>query len=262
MFGSSIYTRGREAFTGGSPQAVYEELWLRGRKSRLRSCAITAAVALIVGGYVVSPLFGVVLGVIAGGGRALQFYRAYWAAGVWRRGLRGEERMAKILRWTLERRGYRVLHQRLVPGHGNLDQLLIGPHGVWMLDNQAWHPDTVLSEYGGELFLDDRTPSQLVKRLTGTAAEVSRVLSERLGIDVPVQPVLVVHGGRVRGRRFVADGIVVLGPWELLRWTSRHPNAELSPKQVENILRTAVYNLPIGGRTMPDSQPGSVPDAA
>ena len=27
MFGSSIYTRGREAFTGGSPQAVYEELW-------------------------------------------------------------------------------------------------------------------------------------------------------------------------------------------------------------------------------------------
>jgi len=55
---------------------------------------------------------------------------------------------------------------------------------------------------------------------------------------------------------------VVLGPWELLRWTSRHPNAELSPKQVENILRTAVYNLPIGGRTMPDSQPGSVPDAA
>lgn len=253
MIGSSIYTRGRDAFTGGSPQAVFETLWLQERKSRLRKRAIIAAVALILGGYVVSPVFGVVLAVLVGGADALAHWWRYRSAGVWRRGLRGEEQMARILRWTLERRGYRVLHQRVVPGHGSLDQLLIGPHGVWLIDNQAWHPDTELSEHGGRLFIEDRTPSQLVKRLNGTAAEVARLLSEHLGTELTVQPVLAVHGGKIRRRHFVADGIVVLSPWALVRWPSRNPTAELSPKQVEYLLRTAVYNLPIGGRTMTDA---------
>jgi hypothetical protein len=253
MIGSSIYTRGREAFTGGSPQAVFEELWLRDRKSRLRTRAIIAVAALLVGGYVVSPVFGLVLAAVAAGADALVHYRRYRAAGVWRRGLRGEERMSRMLRWTLERRGHRVLHQRVVPGHGTLDQLLIGPTGVWLIDNQAWHPETELSRHGDRLFLDDRTPSQLIKRLNGAAGTVSRLLTERLGAEITVTPLLAVHGGRIRGRRFTADGITVLSPWALLRWPSRHPTAELSPERIEDILRAAVYTLPIGGRTMTDA---------
>ncbi|SEG80360.1 Nuclease-related domain-containing protein [Thermomonospora echinospora] len=254
MIGSSIYTRGREAFTGGSPQAVFEELWLQDRKSRLRTRAIIAVVALLVGGYVVSPLFGLVLAVVAGGLDALVHYRRYQAAGVWRRGLRGEERMSRLLRWTLERRGYRVLHQRVVPGHDTLDQLLIGPGGVWLIDNQAWHPETELTRHGDRLFIDDRTPSQLVKRLTGMARTVSGLLTKRLGTEITVAPLLAVHGGRIRGRGgFTADGITVLSPWALLRWPARHPTAELSPEQIEDVLRAAVYTLPIGGRTMTDA---------
>ncbi|REE94866.1 nuclease-related domain-containing protein [Thermomonospora umbrina] len=254
MIGSSIYTRGRDAFTGGSPQAVFEELWLRDRKSRLRTRAIVAGVALVAGGYLLSPVAGVVLAAVAGGADALTHWWRYRSAGVWRRGLRGEEQMARLLRWTLERRGHRVLHQRVVPGHDTLDQLLIGPHGVWLIDNQAWHPETELTEYGGRLFIDDRTPSPLIKRLTGAARSVADVLSERMGTEITVSPLLVVHGGRIRGRRrsFTADGITVLRPSEVPRLPSRHPTAELSPKMVEAIMREAILALPIGGRTMTD----------
>ncbi|TNY37072.1 NERD domain-containing protein [Thermomonospora catenispora] len=254
MIGGTIYTRGRAAFTGGSPQAVFEELWLRERKSRLRNRAIIAGMTLIVCGYLVSPLFGVLAGAVAGGIDAAVHWWRYHSASVWRRGLRGEERMARILRWTLERRGYRTLHQRLVPGHGTIDTLLVGPTGIWLIDNQAYHPDTEITEHGGRLFIDDRTQSQLVKRLNETARQAAESLSSRLVAgEVTVTPVLAVHGGKVRRGRFVADGIVVTTPWRLLRWPARNPTAELSPKRVEEVWRAAVHSLPIGGRTMTDA---------
>ncbi|WP_119730936.1 nuclease-related domain-containing protein [Thermomonospora amylolytica] len=254
MIGGTIYTRGRAAFTGGSPQAVFEELWLRERKSRLRTRAIIAGIALIVCGYAVSPLFGVLAGALAGGIDAAVHWWRYRSAGVWRRGLRGEERMARILRWTLERRGYRALHQRVVPGYGTVDTLLVGPTGIWLIDNQAYHPDTEITEHGGRLFIDDRTQSQLVKRLNGAARQAAETLTARLVAgEVTVTPMLAVHGGKVRRRRFVADGIVVGTPWRLLRWPAHDPTDELSPKRIEEIWRAAVYSLPIGGRTMTDA---------
>jgi nuclease-like protein len=250
MIGSSIYLRDRAAFTGGSPQAVFEELWERERKSRLRTRGIIAAVALIVGGYVVSPLFGVAAALVAAAADWLVQWRRYAASGIWRRGLRGEERMSRLLRFTLERRGYRVLHGRTVPGSGTADQLLIGPSGVWLIDNQAWPPDTELIAYGDRLFVDDRTPSAMVKRITGTAATVSRLLSDRLDTKVTVTPLLAVHGGKLRRGALTADGITLLKPWRLLRWPGRNATADYTAEEVETLLRTAVYALPIGGRTM------------
>lgn len=246
MIGSSIYLRDRAAFTGGSPQAVFEELWERERQSRLRTRAIIAAVALIVCGYAVAPLFGVAAGVIAGAAHWFAHWRRYAVAGVWRRGLRGADRMDRLLRLTLERRGYRVLHRRSVPGHSDADQLLIGPTGIWLIDNQAWHPDTELASYNGRLFVDDRTPSAMVKRITGSAQAVSRLLSERLGTPIKVIPLLAVHGGRLPRRGLLADGIVLQRPLRLLRWPGRNPSARYTPEEVEEIMRYAVHTLPIG----------------
>lgn len=250
MIGGSIYLRDRAAFTGGSPQAVFEELWERERKSRLRTRAIIAAVALIVGGYAVAPLFGAAAALATAAVHWFAQWRRYTAASVWRRGLRGEERLSRLLRVTLERRGYRVLHARTVPGHGTLDQLLVGPTGVWLIDNRAWPPDCELAAYGGRLFVDGRTPSDMVRRINGSAQAIARLLSERLDRPVTVTPLLAVHGGRLPGGRLSADGITLLRPLRLLRWPGRNATADYSPEEVEHILRTAVRVLPIGGRTM------------
>lgn len=250
MFGRSIYLRDRAAFTGASPQAVYEQLWQKDRKGRLRTRAIIAGVAVILGAQLVSPLFGVVLALVAGGGDALLHWRQHASAAVWRKGLRGDQRMARLLRFTLERRGHRVLHYRSVPGHETIDQLLIGPSGVWLIDNQAWHPETEISGFGGRLDIDGKTPSVLTNRLTGAARAVSELVSDTLGMEVPVRPLLAVHGGKLAKGLIIADGLTLLRPWRLPRWPGAHRVADYSPEQVEAILRAANQVLPINARLM------------
>lgn len=255
MLGESIYIRGREAFTGGSPQAVYEELWQRGRKGRLRTRAILAIAALLLCGLLVNAVFGVVAAVLLASADALVHWRLYNASRVWRRGRRGVERMDRTLRLTLERRGHRVLHGRVVPGHETADELVVGPGGVWLVHNEAWAPDAEISHHGGRLFIDGRTQSKLVGGLTARAAEAARLISGKYGAPVTVTPVLAVHGGKLARSPFTADGIVFAPPLRLVRWMRRNPVAEHSAEEVEAIARAAVHSLPIGGRTMTDAPP-------
>jgi hypothetical protein len=250
MIGRSIYLRDREAFTGGSPQAVYEELWQRGRKGRLRTRAILAGTTLILCGALVNAVFGIATALLVAAADTFFHWWGHHSSHVWRRGLRGDEQMSRLLRFTLERRGHRVLYSRTVPGHGTVDHLLVGPGGVWVIRNEAWHPDTEIAAFGGRLFVDGRTRTAMARDLTGTAATAGRLISERAGLEIKVVPVLAVHGGRLVKPPFTADGIVFATPLRLLRWIRRHPTAALSPEDVETIARAAVHTLPIGGRTM------------
>ncbi|MBO2457249.1 NERD domain-containing protein [Actinomadura violacea] len=255
MLGESIYIRGREAFTGGSPQAVYEELWQRGRKARLRTRAILAVAALVLCGMLVNAVFGVVAAVLLASADALVHWRLYNASRVWRRGLRGVARMDRTLRLTLGRRGHRVLHGRVVPGHETADELVVGPGGVWLVHNEAWAPDAEISQHGGRLFINGRTQSKLVGGLTARAAAAERLISEKYGAPVTVTPMLAVHGGKLERAPFTADGIVFAPPLRLVRWMHRNPTAEHSAEEVEAIARAAVHGLPIGGRMMTDAPP-------
>lgn len=249
MFGSSIYLRDRPAFTGGSPQAVYEELWQRGRKGRLRTRAFLAAATLILCGLLVNPLFGIIMAVAVASADVFVHWRVYHSSRVWRLGLRGDERMNRVLRYTLERNGHRVLHARTVPGHGTADQFVIGPGGLWLVHNEAWHPDAEISHHGGKLFIDGRTQSKLVGALTARAEAAAVAVSRVAEVPVKVTPVLAVHGGDLVRTPFAADGIVFAPPLKLVRWMRRNPTADLSPDEVEAIMRAAVQALPIGGRS-------------
>jgi hypothetical protein len=247
MIGKSIYLRDRPAFTGGSPQAVYEELWAQGRRERLRLRAILAGAALLLGGRLVSAVFGVLLALIVAGVDVLHHWWRRTSASTWRKGLTGDQRMNRLLRFTLERRGYRVLHARSVPGHGKVDQLVIGPSGVWLIENQAWHPDTELEEYGGKLFIDGRSGRLMTDKLHKMSATVAELLSERLQTDVPATALVAVHGGRLR-RTLNAGGISLLRAFHVPRWIRRQKWAPYSAEQVELITRAATHVLPIGSR--------------
>jgi len=249
MFGSSIYLRDRVAFTGGSPQAVYEELWQRGRKGRLRTRAFLTTATLILCGLLVNAVFGIIMAVLVAGADVFVHWRVYHSSRVWRLGLRGDERMDRTLRYTLERRGHRVLHARTVPGHATADELVIGPGGVWLVHNEAWNPDSEISHHGGRLFIDGRTQSKLVGALTARAAAAAQAISDVAEVPVAVTPVLAVHGGRLVRTPFAADGIVFAPPLKLIRWMRRNPTADLSPDEVEAVTRAAVRALPIGGRS-------------
>lgn len=250
MIGRSIYLRDRAAFTGGSPQAVYEELWDRGRKQRLRLRAAFAAGALLLGFQMVSPVFGVVL---AAAVALADIGHHAWrraSARVWRRGLRGEEQMGRLLRFTLERRGFRVLHSRRVPGHGTVDQLVVGPTGLWVVHNDAWHPDTEFAVHGGRLFIDGKTRPQLTAGPADAARIVGKLLSERLGTDVTVTPLIAVHTGRLPWRGLDGDGVSLLRPLLVLARLFRERASHYSEKEIDEIVRAAVHTLHISGRGM------------
>jgi hypothetical protein len=56
----------------------------------------------------------------------------------WRRGVAGEQQTARLLD-RLGRDGYVVLHDLAMPGSpANVDHLVIGPSGVFVIDSKQW----------------------------------------------------------------------------------------------------------------------------
>jgi hypothetical protein len=97
-------------------------------------------------GSLLAPRLGLVLGVLAAvaAGCGLWF-RPSPDAIAWRRGAAGERRTARLLA-ALECQGWAVLHDLALPGsQANLDHLVIGPGGVFVIDSK---------QYRGRLQLD------------------------------------------------------------------------------------------------------------
>jgi hypothetical protein len=131
--------------------------------------------------------------------------RADAVAARWDRGAKAERETARRLR-RLRWHGWRVLHDRRLPGHGraNLDHVLVSPCGtaVVVLDTKAWRrswPTRVVAgrvHCGGE---DRHGEVEKVARYAGTVAKL-------LGLpEGAVWPVLVVYGSPVAGGRLQAS---------------------------------------------------------
>ena len=67
----------------------------------------------------------------------------------WRRGAAGERRTARLLA-ALECQGWAVLHDLALPGsQANLDHLVIGPGGVFVIDSKQYRGRLQLARPGG-----------------------------------------------------------------------------------------------------------------
>jgi hypothetical protein len=137
---------------GGSAQARWRQeravewaAWTRTLPWR-----VATILGISAGGGVLSrlvvPRLGLVLGALAAvaAGWRLRF-RPSPAAVAWRQGAAGERRTARLLA-RLERYGWAVLHDLALPGsQANLDHLVIGLGGVFVIDSK---------QYRGRLQLD------------------------------------------------------------------------------------------------------------
>jgi Nuclease-related domain len=243
MFGRSIYVPDNPALIGGSPQAVHEQLWAQGKRRRLQVRGALAALGLVTGTVLVDIWFGLVAAVVVAVADTLYYLRQRMASSVWRKGQRGERRTSAILRLTLERRGYRVLQGRNVPQQGQIDHLVIGPTGIMMVDDQAVAPDTDIAAYQGSLFIDERSGTRTAAVLRARADATAALLSERLGGEVVVEAVAVIHGGHLARGLVEADGVTLIRAHRLPGWIRRQRN-RFSPEQVATIAEAA-HRLPI-----------------
>ncbi len=247
----SIYVPKDEKFTGASPQNLYVTFWFAGRKNRIRIRAAIAVAGFVVGNLLGSRLgfnpfvAGVVLGALAGGVDWFVAWRLYERTAVWRGKRRGEVRTGRLLRLMLRRRGYRVMDGRAVPGEASIDHLVIGPGGVWIVDNEAWSPDTLIARYGERLFFDEKFGTSVAKGLISAAESMAALLTKETGIAVTIAPVLAVHGGKIKawGGVLSGEGLTVAYPRRVAGWIRSNGSAAYTEEQIDLLARTAARIL-------------------
>jgi hypothetical protein len=222
---------------GGSAQATWRRAraaewaaWIRTMPWRLAATLGIGAGAGVLGSLL-APRLGLVLGGLAAvaAGWGLRF-RASPEAIAWRRGAAGERRTARLL-GQLERLGWVVLHDLGVPGsRANIDHLLIGPGGIFVIDSK---------QYRGRLRLDSsgrlwhgRYP--LASTLQAVSFEADQAAQVLPNPGVVVVPIVAVHGAQVPWGKVVMNGVPIVPARRLPSMLCELP-AVLGPERVVDL---------------------------
>jgi Nuclease-related domain len=162
-------------------------------------------------------------------------FRPSEQARAWQRGAQGERRTARLLD-RLGRDGYVVFHDLAVPGNtsANLDHLVVGPSGVFVIDSKQWSGHVHQSSDGlvwHNHYRLDRTLASL------------RWQAETLGrlLGIPAAPLVCVHGAQVQGGGLRVQGVAIV-PAALLRSALGYERV-LSEVDVELYAATARMRL-------------------
>jgi hypothetical protein len=155
-------------------------------------------------------------------------------ARAWQRGAKGERHTARLLD-RLGREGYVVFHDLALPDSpANLDHVVVGPSGVFVIDSKQWTGEVQQSADG--LVWHDHY------RLDHPLATV-RWQAEALGrlLGVPVAPLVCVHGAHIQGGGLRAQGVAVVPATRLRR--ALGSDQVLSEVDVERYAATARMRL-------------------
>ncbi|WP_370345538.1 nuclease-related domain-containing protein [Catenulispora sp. EB89] len=130
----------------------------------------------------------------------------------------GEAATARAIK-PLRFQGFTALHDRrlasgAVPGIPPLDieHLLIGPAGVFLLDSKNWASGPKPQMIGDKLFVGMDNRETTLKRLDLEAQNLTSALGRNLPSGVKVEPVLVVHAKDLRPTPRFLDGVTILLP--------------------------------------------------
>jgi hypothetical protein len=185
-------------------------------------------------------------GVLAGGG--LTLFLSAWddppeVIAKWGRGAAGERTTGKALRGLGA--DWYVRHD-LQGRYGNLDHVLVGPGGVFLLDSKnlggrSVVEDGVLHVRFPDSPIDDYACTGLPRALFGRAAGLRERLKAELGWIVDVHPVVVLLG-LFPERRAEAGRLTYLAVDELVPWLLEQP-VRVAPQDVQAI-RRIVNRLP------------------
>ncbi len=168
----------------------------------------------------------------------------------WARGAAGELATAALLA-RLSSRRWTVLHDLAVPGsRANIDHLVIGPTGVWVVDTKTFR-GRVEARWG-------RARVGGVPLSTAAARWEAEVVSDRLA--VPARPVIALHGPVLPRRAKRCQGVPVVAAARLTRRLRRGAllRPTLSAGRVKEISRLAERRFgrpadqlsgPLSGRT-------------
>jgi hypothetical protein len=189
-------------------RAVEHAAWARTLPLRLAATALAGIGGLLLASVVGLPLPASILSAVVLVGAAwwrLRFHPSPETE-AWRRGAEGERHVARLLE-PLVRQGWGVQHDLRVPGSkANIDHVVIGPPGVFVIDAKNYRGRLRLSRDG--LLWHGRT--FLAPTLSATRWEADR-LQARLGAaDIAVVPIVAVLGAMVPYGQVTSMGVTVV----------------------------------------------------
>jgi hypothetical protein len=234
----AVWVRASVGRPGGSAEARWR--WARAAEwaawTRTLPWRIAVTLGVGVGGEVLGRLLvsrlSVVVGVLAAtaAGWGLRF-RPSPEARAWRRGAAGERRTARLL-GPLERHGWAVLHDLAVPGsRANIDHLVIGPGGVFVIDSKQYR-DRLQLDGSGRLWHGRYPLTPTLRAASWEADQAAQVLPDP-GVVVVV-PIVAVHGVQVPWGKVVVEGVPVV-PARRLPSMLRQLPAVLGPERVAGL---------------------------
>jgi hypothetical protein len=198
---------------GGSAQARWREMRAAEWATWIRTLPWRVTVILGIGvlggalGSQLAPRLGLVIAALAAAavGRGLRF-RPSPDAIAWRRGAAGERHTARLLD-PLERHGWAVLHDLALAGSAaNIDHLVIGPGGVFVIDSKHYRGRLQL-DGAGRLWHGRFLLAPILRAVDFEADQAARVLADP---DVVVVPIVAVHGAQVPWGKVVTQGVPVV----------------------------------------------------
>ena len=209
-------TRSRASPTAGRSALATWRLERRARRRRLAIVALLAtAVAAFLGAWAAVSLgllhlpgpAWLLLALAAAGAAAMAVLWPRSDPSRWARGAAGEMVTAALLE-KLPRTRWVVLHDLALPGSGaNVDHLVIGPTGVWVVDTKAYRARVVARR---RQILVAGAPMR-----TSAVSWEAQIVSGVLGVGA--RPVVAMHAKGLprRGRR--VEGVRVLPATQLVR---------------------------------------------
>jgi hypothetical protein len=222
---------------GGSAQATWRRMRAAEWAAWIRTLLWRVAAILVIGagtgvlGSLLAPRLGLVLGGLAATAAswALRF-RPSPEAVAWQRGAGGERRTARLLS-QLEQYGWAVLHDLAVPGsRANIDHLVIGPGGVFVIDSKQYRGRLQL-DGSGRLWHGRYPLAPTLRTLSFEADQAAQVLPDP---GVAVVPVVAVHGAQVPSGKVVMAGVPVVAARRLPSMLRALP-AVLGPERVAGL---------------------------
>jgi Nuclease-related domain len=201
------------------------------RAPLVAAAGLAANVLAAQAGLPHAGLLGVAVAVLVGW--RLRF-RPSEQARTWQRGAAGERHTARLLR-RLTRNGFVVFHDLALPSSpANLDHLVIGPSGVFVIDSKQW-TGNVHQSADGLVWHNHYQLDRTLETVRWEAETVGRLLGTRAAALVCV------HGAHVQGGGLHAQGVAIV-PTHLLRGALGDDRV-LSDGDIELLATTAWTSL-------------------
>lgn len=168
--------------------------------------------------------------------------RAERRADYWERGAHGEGALAEIMA-PLAADGYYHMNDRAFPGsRANLDHLLIGPAGIFVIDAKSWTGEIKIA--GKSLRQNGRSRDKHLEFMRVQAVEVASILDEVIGNHrPPVRPVMCFVECDGIATPGSVDRVHLLNSSDLVPFVRSFPG-DLDQGAIDDLMRGLLERLP------------------